>query len=217
MMIAEELPDDYFTPTIADLQARQHHLHARAVALNNSPLVTRAQREEQTKMKRDRWPNVHISFLPPPPLSLGKLELYVNERRRLVLAYSRRSGCAFQTARSLRRCSRRAARSAPYIHSCEILCVRTSSLSNSFYVCVSGQTIVPFYLSIRLSVWNSHLFPPNYSVQSTTARSESLGSRRARSHPSRTGARTLLNPASPIRRRRTQPCVTLFLSDLLSL
>jgi tether containing UBX domain for GLUT4 len=58
MIIAEELPDDYFTPTITDLKARQQHLHARAVGLNNAPLLTRAQREEQAKMKRDRWPNV---------------------------------------------------------------------------------------------------------------------------------------------------------------
>jgi len=56
--VAEELPDDYFTPTIADLKARQQHLHARAASVNNAPLLTRAQREEQAKMKRDRWPNV---------------------------------------------------------------------------------------------------------------------------------------------------------------
>jgi hypothetical protein len=64
MIIAEELPDDYFTPTITDLKARQQHLHARAVGLNNAPLLTRAQREEQAKMKRDRWPNVRnaLSF-----------------------------------------------------------------------------------------------------------------------------------------------------------
>ena len=57
---AEELPDDYFTPTIADLKARQEQLRARATALNNSPLLTRAQREEQAKTKRDRWPNVRL-------------------------------------------------------------------------------------------------------------------------------------------------------------
>jgi len=63
MIIAEELPDDYFTPTITDLKARQQHLHARAVGLNNAPLLTRAQREEQAKMKRDRWPNVRTLLL----------------------------------------------------------------------------------------------------------------------------------------------------------
>ena len=59
----EELPDQYFTPTIADLKARQEQLRARATALNNAPLLTRAQREEQAKVKRDRWPNVNIYFL----------------------------------------------------------------------------------------------------------------------------------------------------------
>jgi hypothetical protein len=55
---AQALPDDYFTPTIADLRARQQQLHARANSLNNAPLLTRAQREERAKSKRDRWPNV---------------------------------------------------------------------------------------------------------------------------------------------------------------
>jgi hypothetical protein len=59
----EDLPDDYFVPTIADLQARQAQLHARAVALNNAPLLTRAQREQQTKAKHDRWPNVRFLSL----------------------------------------------------------------------------------------------------------------------------------------------------------
>ncbi|KAI9462159.1 ubiquitin-related domain-containing protein [Russula earlei] len=56
----EALPDDYFTPTVAELKARQEQLHARAVALNSAPLLTRAQREEQSKTKRDRWPNTTI-------------------------------------------------------------------------------------------------------------------------------------------------------------
>jgi tether containing UBX domain for GLUT4 len=56
------LPDDYFTPTIADLKARQEQLRARTTALNNAPLLTRAQREEQAKAKRDRWPNVRLHF-----------------------------------------------------------------------------------------------------------------------------------------------------------
>jgi hypothetical protein len=55
---AEDLPDDYFTPTLADLKERQAQLHARATSLNNAPLLTRTQREQQTKTKRDRWPNV---------------------------------------------------------------------------------------------------------------------------------------------------------------
>ena len=67
--IAEELPDDYFTPTITDLKARQQHLHARAVATNNAPLLTRAQREQQAKMKRDRWPNVRTVQFSISPLN----------------------------------------------------------------------------------------------------------------------------------------------------
>ena len=76
--IAEDLPDDYFTPTIADLQVRQRQLHARAVSLNNAPLLTRAQREQQTKAKRDRWPNVRglPSALCLAPLRFAPLPLW---------------------------------------------------------------------------------------------------------------------------------------------
>jgi len=54
----EELADDYFTPTIADL--------------NNSPLLTRAQREEQVKTNRDRWPNTTIRVRFPDRTQLEK-------------------------------------------------------------------------------------------------------------------------------------------------
>ena len=64
--IAEDLPDDYFTPTIADLKVQQTQLHARATALSNAPLLTRTQREQQTKTKRDRWPNVTVSLVQFP-------------------------------------------------------------------------------------------------------------------------------------------------------
>ncbi|KAI0297290.1 hypothetical protein B0F90DRAFT_1740778 [Multifurca ochricompacta] len=61
----EDLPEDYFTPTIADLKARQEQLHARATNLNNAPLRTRVQREQQVKTKLDRWPNttIRVRFL----------------------------------------------------------------------------------------------------------------------------------------------------------
>jgi len=68
----EELSDEYFTPTIADLKARQQQLHARAIALNNAPLLTRAQREEQVKTKRDRWPNTTIRVRFPDRTQLEK-------------------------------------------------------------------------------------------------------------------------------------------------
>jgi len=62
---SENLPEDYFTPTLADLKERQAQLHARATSLSNAPLLTRAQREQQTKTKRDRWPNttIRVRFL----------------------------------------------------------------------------------------------------------------------------------------------------------
>ncbi|KAH8981593.1 hypothetical protein EDB86DRAFT_3051381 [Lactarius hatsudake] len=61
----EDLPDDYFTPTTADLKERQNQLHARATGLVNAPLLTRTLREQQTKAKRDRWPNttIRVRFL----------------------------------------------------------------------------------------------------------------------------------------------------------
>ena len=62
--VGQELPDDYFTPTLADIKVRQQQLHARTVSLNNAPLLTRAQREEQAKIKRDRWPNVRPLSVP---------------------------------------------------------------------------------------------------------------------------------------------------------
>jgi len=68
----QELSDEYFTPTIADLKARQQQLHARAIALNNAPLLTRAQREEQVKTKRDRWPNTTIRVRFPDRTQLEK-------------------------------------------------------------------------------------------------------------------------------------------------
>jgi len=68
----EDLPDDYFTPTITDIKARQQQLHARAVALNSAPLLTRAQREEQVKAKRDRWPNTTIRVRFPDRTQLEK-------------------------------------------------------------------------------------------------------------------------------------------------
>ena len=89
----EELPEDYFTPTITDLKARQQHLHARAAGLNNAPLLTRAQREEQAKMKRDRWPNVRTLSFPSLRVSDGFIHV-INRPR---------SGCASPTAHNLKK------------------------------------------------------------------------------------------------------------------
>jgi tether containing UBX domain for GLUT4 len=52
------LPDDYFTPTTAEIMATQAQLSARKEALNNAPLQVRSQREVEAKTRRDRWPEV---------------------------------------------------------------------------------------------------------------------------------------------------------------
>ncbi|KAJ6536548.1 hypothetical protein DFH09DRAFT_931226 [Mycena vulgaris] len=54
------LPDDYFTPTAADLKLAQSGLAARTQALVNAPLQLRAVRDAADKSKRDRWPNTTI-------------------------------------------------------------------------------------------------------------------------------------------------------------
>ncbi|PPQ91831.1 hypothetical protein CVT25_000278 [Psilocybe cyanescens] len=60
-----DLPDDYFTPTAADLQAAQATLSARTQALVNAPLKIRAVREAEAAAKRDRWPEtkIRVKFL----------------------------------------------------------------------------------------------------------------------------------------------------------
>ncbi len=57
------LPDDYFTPTAADLRAAQTQLAARTQALTNAPLKLKATREAEEKAKQDRWPTVRVSCL----------------------------------------------------------------------------------------------------------------------------------------------------------
>lgn len=54
------LPDDYFTPTPADLKAAQQTLAARTQALVNAPLELRAVREAREQTRRDRWLNTTI-------------------------------------------------------------------------------------------------------------------------------------------------------------
>jgi hypothetical protein len=39
--VGQELPDDYFTPTLADIKVRQQQLHARTVSLNNAPSLAK--------------------------------------------------------------------------------------------------------------------------------------------------------------------------------
>ena len=82
-----------------------------------------------------------------------------------------RSGCAFPTAHSLKRSSRRAARYAPYMRSRETCSARTSSLSNSYYVCIGASVYVypPSSLSIGFYwsvVWNLQVCSPNLCIAS---------------------------------------------------
>ncbi|ETW82956.1 hypothetical protein HETIRDRAFT_426413 [Heterobasidion irregulare TC 32-1] len=55
-----DLPDDYFTPSAADLKLAQAALHSRTQALVNAPFQTRALREQTEKAKRERWPTTTI-------------------------------------------------------------------------------------------------------------------------------------------------------------
>lgn len=57
---AQSFPDEYFTPTAAELKDAQTTLSARTQALVNAPLQLRATREAAEKAKRDRWPQTTI-------------------------------------------------------------------------------------------------------------------------------------------------------------
>jgi hypothetical protein len=90
------------------------------------------------------------------------------------------------------------------------ICVRARLAARGRQTCQIHIVYVSARLFIR-RVSGTHKFVPRtycISIQSTTARSESLGSYRARSHPGRTRTRALFNPTLPIRRRRTEPCVS---------
>lgn len=59
-MRVTDLPDEYFSPTMADLKAAQATLSGRTQALVNAPLQLRANREASEKARLDRWPNTTI-------------------------------------------------------------------------------------------------------------------------------------------------------------
>ena len=63
-IVPAHLSDEYFIPTPTDLKAAQATLSARTNALTNAPLQLRAVREAESKVKRDRWPEVfNIRFV----------------------------------------------------------------------------------------------------------------------------------------------------------
>ncbi|KAI0667809.1 hypothetical protein C8Q78DRAFT_1049753 [Trametes maxima] len=55
-----DLPDNYFDVTPADVRAQQASLAARRDALQNAPLRTAAMRETEDKKRRSRWPETRI-------------------------------------------------------------------------------------------------------------------------------------------------------------
>ncbi|KAK7064712.1 hypothetical protein R3P38DRAFT_2826091 [Favolaschia claudopus] len=84
------LPDDYFTPTAADLKQAQNTLSARTQALNDAPLQLRAVREASEKAKRDRWPNTTIRIKFTDRTQLEKV-FPSNSKIRAVYAFVRGS------------------------------------------------------------------------------------------------------------------------------
>ncbi|KAF7340113.1 hypothetical protein MVEN_01929700 [Mycena venus] len=84
------LPDDYFTPTAADLKLAQSGLAARTQALNDAPLQLRAVREAAEKSKRDRWPNTTIRVRFTDRTQLEKV-FPSNSKIRAVYAFVRES------------------------------------------------------------------------------------------------------------------------------
>jgi len=84
------LPDDYFTPTTADIKLAQSGLAARTQALTNAPLQLRAVTEAAEKSKRDRWPNTTIRIRFTDRTQLEKV-FPSNSKIRAVYAFTRGS------------------------------------------------------------------------------------------------------------------------------
>ncbi|KAI0059190.1 hypothetical protein BV25DRAFT_1829229 [Artomyces pyxidatus] len=84
----DDLPDDYFTPSPADLKAAQAALHARTQALVNAPLQTRAVREKKEKERLQRWPNTTIRVRFSDQTQLEK-SFPSNSKIRVVYAFVR--------------------------------------------------------------------------------------------------------------------------------
>lgn len=201
------MPDDYFTPTIADLKARQQQLHAKAAALNNAPLLTRAQREEKVQAKRDRWPNVRRRS----PIK------FTREVKRETVFYS--VGLEQTTIRVRFPDLTQLEKTFP-----------SSGKIRSVYAFVRDalredvkpmKFVLCLYLCPIFSIRPSCLFvfpwvaytSTSHSVQPPTARPESIRSCRTRSHPSRARASALLGPPPPIPRRHSEPYVPSLLSS----
>ncbi|KAJ7644417.1 hypothetical protein FB45DRAFT_1053183 [Roridomyces roridus] len=84
------LPDEYFTPTTADLKLAQSGLAAKTQALANAPLQLRAVTEAAEKSKRDRWPTTTIRIRFTDGTQLEK-SFPSNSKIRAVYAFTRGS------------------------------------------------------------------------------------------------------------------------------
>ncbi|KAI0027402.1 hypothetical protein K488DRAFT_25221, partial [Vararia minispora EC-137] len=69
---AHDLPDDFYTPTAADLKNAQAMLHARTEALNNRPLLTQEMRDRAERERENKWPTTRIRVRFPDGTQLEK-------------------------------------------------------------------------------------------------------------------------------------------------
>ncbi|PFH53207.1 hypothetical protein AMATHDRAFT_188456 [Amanita thiersii Skay4041] len=67
------LPDEYYSPTPADLRDAQATLAARTQSLINAPLQTQAMRASITKSRKDKWPFITIRVKFPDRSQLEKV------------------------------------------------------------------------------------------------------------------------------------------------
>jgi len=130
--VPADLPDEYFSPTAADLKAAQQTLSARTQALVNAPLQVRAVREAKEKARVDRWPNVSHTY---EPCLYG-----------LITCTRRLYGWDLRTALNWNVSFLPRTRSDPYMLSWEVVWGKTCSQSSLFFVCSSF-----FFLSFSLT------------------------------------------------------------------
>jgi len=96
---ANDLSDEYFTPTTADLKAAQAILTARTQALTNAPLKPRSVREAEVKAKRDRWPEttIRVKFM-----DQTQLEKTFSSTNKIKSVYAFVRGCLREDVKSIK-------------------------------------------------------------------------------------------------------------------
>ncbi|KAF8638186.1 hypothetical protein AX17_002383 [Amanita inopinata Kibby_2008] len=90
------MPDDYYTPTSADIRGAQMTLAARTQALTDAPLQTRAMRESSDRARRQRWPFTTIRVKFPDRTQLEKV-FPSSDKIKSVYAFVR--GCLSEEAK----------------------------------------------------------------------------------------------------------------------